>query len=69
MAFNADELSVVKEKSIRELRALSQAIDETLLFARISPNGNLIHIGNKFSRLFKFTKFKKRNVLLEHFIK
>jgi len=59
MAFNADELSVVKEKSIRELRALSQAIDETLLFARISPNGNLIHIGNKFSRLFKFTKFKK----------
>ena len=37
MAFNADELSVVKEKSIRELRALSQAIDETLLFARISP--------------------------------
>jgi len=59
MAFNADELSVVKEKSIRELRALSQAIDETLLFARISPNGNLIHIGNKFSKLFKFTKFKK----------
>lgn len=59
MAFNADELSVVKEKSIKELRALSQAIDETLLFARISPNGNLIHIGNKFSRLFKFTKFKK----------
>jgi signal transduction histidine kinase len=59
MAFNADELSIVKEKSIRELRALSQAIDETLLFARISSNGNIIHIGNKFSRLFKFTKFKK----------
>ena len=59
MAFNADELSISKEKSIRELRALSQAIDETLLFARISPNGNLIHMGNKFSRLFKFSKFKK----------
>jgi signal transduction histidine kinase len=59
MAFNADELSVSKEKSIRELRALSQAIDETLLFARISPNGDLIHMGNKFSRLFKFSKFKK----------
>ncbi len=59
MAFNADELSVAKEKSIRELRALSQAIDETLLFARISPNGDLIHMGNKFSRLFKFSKFKK----------
>ena len=59
MAFNADELSISKEKSIRELRALSQAIDETLLFARISPNGDLIHMGNKFSRLFKFSKFKK----------
>lgn len=59
MAFNADELSKAKEKSIRELRALSQAIDETLLFARISPNGDVIHIGNKFSRLFKFSKFNK----------
>ena len=59
MAFNADESSTAKEKSVRELRALSQAIDETLLFARISPNGNLIHMGNKFSRLFKFSKFKQ----------
>ena len=59
MAFDADELSLTKEKSIKELRALSHAIDETLLFARISPNGNLIHIGNKFSRLFKLSKFKK----------
>lgn len=59
MAFDADELSVSKEKSIRELRALSQAMDETLLFARISSNGNLIHIGNKFSRLFKASKFNK----------
>jgi signal transduction histidine kinase len=59
MAFDADELSVAKEKSIKELRALSHAMDETLLFARISRNGNLIHIGNKFSRLFKLSKFKK----------
>ena len=61
MAFDADELSVSKEKSIRELRALSQAMDETLLFARISSNGNLIHIGKKFSRLFRYSKFKKEN--------
>jgi signal transduction histidine kinase len=59
MAFDADELSLSKEKSIKELRVLSHAMDETLLFARISPNGNLIHIGNKFSRLFKLSKFKK----------
>ncbi len=59
MAFEADELSISKEKSIKELRALSHAMDETLLFARISTNGNLIHFGNKFSRLYKLSKFKK----------
>lgn len=59
MAFDADELSI-SEKSIKELRALSHAMDETLLFARISSNGNLIHMGNKFSRLFKLSKFKKK---------
>ncbi|MFD0835844.1 ATP-binding protein [Mariniflexile aquimaris] len=57
MAFDADELTISKEKSIKELRALSHAMDETLLFARITPNGALVHIGKKFSRLFKFTKF------------
>ncbi|MBP0905780.1 ATP-binding protein [Mariniflexile gromovii] len=57
MAFDADELSISKEKSIKELRALSHAMDETLLFARITPNGALVHIGKKFSRLFKFTKY------------
>ena len=59
MAFDADELSISREKSIKELRALSHAMDETLLFARISSNGNLIHMGSKFSRLFKLSKFKK----------
>ncbi|KGL62363.1 ATP-binding protein [Polaribacter sp. Hel1_85] len=57
MAFDADELSISKERSIKELRALSHAMDETLLFARISPKGNLIHMGNKFSRLFKLSNF------------
>lgn len=59
MAYDADQLSKAKEKSIKELRALSHAMDETLLFARVSPSGNLIHIGNKFSRLFKLSKFKQ----------
>jgi len=59
MAFDADKLSISKEKSIKELRALSHAMDETFLFARISSKGNLIHMGKKFSRLFKLSKFKK----------
>ncbi|GAA4900324.1 hypothetical protein GCM10023311_27400 [Flaviramulus aquimarinus] len=59
MAFDADELSAAKEKSIRELRALSHAMDDTLLFARILPNGHVLHMGNKFSRLFGFSKFNQ----------
>ena len=67
MAFEADKLSIAKEKSIKELRALSHAMDETLLFARITPNGNLIHMGNKFSRLFRLSKFKKE-ILFWHIL-
>ncbi len=65
MAFDADELSVAKEKSIKELRALSQAMDETLLFARITPRGVIVHMGKKFSRLFKFTKFNDNAIFSE----
>lgn len=57
MAIDADELSIAKEKSIKELRALSQAMDETLLFARTNQNGELVHMGKRFSRLFKYSKF------------
>ncbi|TBN06819.1 histidine kinase [Hyunsoonleella flava] len=57
MAFDADELSKAKEKSIQELSALTRAMDDTLLFARITPSGNMVHIGNKFSHLFSFSKF------------
>lgn len=59
MAFDADELSNSKEKSIKELRALSRAMDDTLLFARILPSGSVVHMGNKFSRLFKVAKFNE----------
>ncbi|MDD7887702.1 ATP-binding protein [Flavivirga sp. 57AJ16] len=59
MAFDADELSKSKERSIKELRALSRAMDDTLLFARILPNGRVVHMGNKFSRLFKYSKFNE----------
>ncbi|MBD0832731.1 sensor histidine kinase [Aestuariibaculum sediminum] len=57
MAIDADELSLAKEKSMKELRALNHAMDETLLFARITQNGNVVHIGKRFSRLFKFSGF------------
>ncbi|GAA4970667.1 ATP-binding protein [Algibacter aquimarinus] len=59
MAFDADELSKAREKSIQELSTLTRAMDETLLFARTLPDGTLIHMGNKFSRLFKFSNFNE----------
>ena len=62
MAFDADELSHSKEKSIKELRALSRAMDDTLLFARILPIGSVVHMGNKFSRLFKVNKFHETGI-------
>ncbi len=59
MAQDADVLSQAKEKSVRELRALSQAMDQILLFARISPDGNINHIGDRFAKLLKFQKFNQ----------
>ncbi len=57
MARNADEISEAREKSVKELRALGQAMDQILLFARITPNGDILHIGERFSKLFQFKKF------------
>lgn len=59
MAQDADFLSQAKEKSVRELRALSQAMDQILLFARISPDGHITHIGDRFAKLLKFEKFNQ----------
>ncbi|GHA27750.1 hypothetical protein GCM10007103_06480 [Salinimicrobium marinum] len=57
MAHNADELAAAKEKSVRKLRALGDAMDEILLFARIAQDGTILHMGEKFSRLFKVRQF------------
>ncbi len=57
MAKDADKLSQSKEKSVRELRALSQAMDQILLFARVTPEGYITHMGNQFSRLLQIKKF------------
>ena len=63
MALDADQLSIAKEQSIKELRALTYAIDETLLFVRTTISGNVVHVGKKFSRLFNLSKFSKNEFL------
>lgn len=57
MARDADAISETREKSVKELRALGQAMDQILLFARITPNGDILHIGERFSKLFQYKKF------------
>lgn len=54
MAHDADVLSEAKEKSVKELKALGQAMDQIMLFARISPDGSILHMGEKFSKLFQY---------------
>lgn len=65
MAQDADTLSQAKEKSERELRALSQAMDQILLFARISTDGHITHIGDRFAKLLKVQKFNQNAKISE----
>ncbi|MHA7943212.1 sensor histidine kinase [Formosa sp. 3Alg 14/1] len=58
MAEEADFLRKENEKSVKELRVLNQTMDKTLLFARVTPEGSILHIGEKFSKLFEQSAFK-----------
>ncbi|MCX2679195.1 type IV pili methyl-accepting chemotaxis transducer N-terminal domain-containing protein [Galbibacter sp. EGI 63066] len=57
MAYNADMMSMEKERSVKQLKALSLAMEQTLLYARIDPEGHLVHLGNKFSSFFNHRNF------------
>lgn len=52
MARNADQLSEAKERSVKELKILNYAIDQTLLFARVTTEGRIVYMGEKFVRRF-----------------
>jgi signal transduction histidine kinase len=65
MAQDAGTLSQAREKSERDLRALSQAMDQILLFARISTDGHITHIGDRFAKLLKVQKFNQNAKLSE----
>ena len=65
IAKEADELSIEKEKSIKELRGLNIAMDESLLFARITSDGELLHLGKKFSKLFHQTPLNRNTTFAQ----
>ncbi|MBL4560260.1 MAG: type IV pili methyl-accepting chemotaxis transducer N-terminal domain-containing protein [Labilibaculum sp.] len=60
IAYDTDVLREKNEQSVKEIRALNQIMDETLLFARIASDGTTLHVGKKFSELFKLSRFNEK---------
>ncbi len=61
MALDADLLSEAKDKSLKELRTLNYAIDQTLLFCRLTTDGYIIQMGDKFSKLLNVNSFTENS--------
>ncbi len=57
MAYDADMLCESKEESVKELKALNYAMDQTLLFCRVTPEGVLTQMGDNFRKLLKVNSF------------
>ena len=56
MVRNANLLKESKEKSMQELSELTRAIDKTLLFARVTSKGTILHLGDKFLKQFDLSQ-------------
>lgn len=57
LAYDTEVLSEIKENSVKELKSLNYAMENTLLYCRVAPNGSIIHIGEKFSKLLQYNPF------------
>ncbi|KIA86540.1 ATP-binding protein [Flavobacterium sp. AED] len=57
LAYNTEIISEIKENSVKELKSLNYAMENTLLYCRVAPDGSLIHIGEKFSKLLQYNPF------------
>lgn len=57
LAYNTEIISEAKENSVKELKSLNYAMENTLLYCRIAPDGTIIHIGEKFSKLLQYNPF------------
>lgn len=57
LAHDTEVISEVKENSVKELKSLNYAMENTLLYCRVAPNGSIIHIGEKFSKLLQYNPF------------
>jgi signal transduction histidine kinase len=57
LAHDTQMLSEIKENSVKELKSLHYAMEHTLLYCRVAPNGKIIHIGEKFAKLLSYNPF------------
>jgi two-component system, NarL family, sensor histidine kinase DegS len=57
LARDTEILSEIKENSAKELKSLNFALDNTLLYSRVTTDGKLIHIGERFLKLIKNKTF------------
>ncbi|WP_348799702.1 sensor histidine kinase [Flavobacterium adhaerens] len=61
LAQNTEIISEAKENSVKELKSLNYAMENTLLYCRIAPDGTIIHIGEKFSKLLQYNPFQSES--------
>ena len=57
LAHDTEVISIAKENSVKELKSLNYAMENTLLYCRVAPDGSVIHIGEKFSKLLQYNSF------------
>jgi len=57
LAHDTEIISEAKENSVKELKSLNYAMENTLLYCRVAPDGSLIHIGEKFAKLLLYNPF------------
>jgi len=65
LAYDTEVISEIKENSVKELKSLNYAMENTLLYCRIAPDGSIIHIGEKFAKLLNYTKFSSNKKFSE----
>ena len=47
------------------MESLNYAMENTLLYCRIAPDGSIIHVGEKFAKLLNYTKFSSNKKFSE----
>jgi signal transduction histidine kinase len=65
LAQDTEIISEAKENSVKELKSLNYAMENTLLYCRVAPDGSIIHIGEKFSKLLQYNPFVSNKTFAE----